>query len=188
MRAGTLTFTRLRLVQKVTAHVPCSSPKKLGTTIQARPASGCMDWTRLHLASNHLPVIAIPLLVLLLAFGWWRRSGDVIRTVLWSLLLLAAAAIAMKFTGDFAAELSTEKLASARAFVDRHERAGDRATTAVFALGLAAGVALFVSRRRRPAPDWALALVLVLGIASSILFAYSANTGGQIGHPELRSR
>jgi hypothetical protein len=49
-------------------------------------------------------------------------------------------------------------------------------------------VALFVARRKRPVPPWAIRLVLVLGILSSILFAYTANTGGQIGHPELRSK
>jgi uncharacterized membrane protein len=145
-----------------------------------------MDWTRIHLAVNHLPVIAIPLLVLLLAFGWWRRSTEILRAVLWSLLLLAAAAIMMKFTGDFAAEQSAQRLSAAREFVDPHEQAGDRATMAVFALGVAVGVALFFSRRKRPVPNWALALVLLLGITSSILFAFSANTGGQIGHPELR--
>jgi hypothetical protein len=29
-----------------------------------------MDWTQIHLALNHVPVIGLPLAVLLLVIGW----------------------------------------------------------------------------------------------------------------------
>lgn len=145
-----------------------------------------MDWIQLHLALNHVPVIGIPIFVLLLMVGWWRKSHDVIRFVLWSIALLAVAAIAIKFTGDFAAEQSPEQFAAVKDFVSRHEQAGDQSTTGVFFLGIAATLALFLARRGKSVPSWALALVLFLGIITALLYARSAHSGGQISHPELR--
>lgn len=147
-----------------------------------------MNWVQWHLALNHLPVIGVPLLVGLLVIGWWRRSSDVLRLALWSLTLLAAAAIAIKFTGDFAAEQAAPQLAPVKDLVARHEEAGDQVTTSVFFLGLAAALALFRSRRGRPQRAWTLALVVVFGLLTALLYARTAHSGGQISHPELRPK
>lgn len=147
-----------------------------------------MDWIQLHLALNHLPVVGIPMLVLLLVIGWWRKSTDVVRLALWSLALLAAAAIAIKFTGDFAAEQATTQLAPVKDYVARHEQAGDQVTTAVFVLGLASALTLFLSRRGRPWRAWMLALVVALGLLTGLLYVRTAHSGGQISHPELRPK
>jgi hypothetical protein len=147
-----------------------------------------MDWTHLHLALNHIPVVGVPLMILLLAAGWWRRRNEVVRATLWTIALLSAAAIAIKFTGDFAAEESTQRLAPSQAFVIRHEVSADQATTGVFLLGLATVLALFMARGARPLRAWSLALVLLLGIVTAVLYARTANNGGQIGHAEIRSR
>ncbi len=146
-----------------------------------------MDWIQLHLALNHLPVVGLPLLVLLLVIGWWRKSSDVMRLSLWSLTLLAAAAIAIKFTGDFAAEQAAPQLAPVKDLVARHEQTGDQVTTAVFLLGLASALTLFLSRRGRPLRRWTLALVVTLGLLTALLYARTAHSGGQISHPELRA-
>ena len=146
-----------------------------------------MDWLQVHLALNHLPVIGIPLLVLFLLVARIRRSEEVTRFVLWALALLTGAAIAIKFTGDFAAEQSQARLAGAQTFVSRHEQAGDQATTAVFVLGLAVALALYLTRARRIMPGWLAILVITIGIATCAMLARSAHTGGQISHPELRS-
>ena len=147
-----------------------------------------MDWIQLHLALNHLPVVGVPLLVLLLGIGWWRKSTDVMRLSLWLLALLAAAAIAIKFTGDFAAEQAATTLAPMKELVNRHEQAGDQVTTAVFLLGLASVLALILSRRGRALRAWVLALVVTLGLITAILYARTAHTGGRISHPELRPK
>ena len=147
-----------------------------------------MDWVQWHLALNHLPVVGVPLLVGLPAVGWWRKSPAVIRLVLWSLTLLAAAAIAIKFTGDFAAEQAAPQLTAVPDYVARHEKAGDQVTTGVFFLGLTAALALFLSRRGRPPRAWPLALVVVFGLLTALLYARTAHSGGQISHPELRPK
>ena len=147
-----------------------------------------MDWIQLHLALNHLPVVGVPLLVLLLILGWWRKSMEVMRLSFWALTVLAAAAIAIKFTGDFAAEQATEQLMPVKEYVARHEQAGDQVTTAVFFLGLTSALALFLSRQGRPLRAWVPALVITLGLITGLFYARTAHSGGQISHPELRSK
>ena len=147
-----------------------------------------MNWIQWHLALNHLPVIGVPILLGWLVIGWGRRSSDVMRLALWSLTLLAAVAVAIKFTGDFAAEQAAPALAAVQDYVARHETSGDQVTTSVFFLGLASALTLFLSRRGRPPQAWTLALVFLLGLLTALLYARAAHSGGAISHPELRSK
>ena len=145
-----------------------------------------MNWTQIHLALNHLPVIGLPLVLLLLLIGWRRRSAEVMRLALWAVALLSVAAIGIKFTGDFAAEQHAVNFASAKEFVNRHEQAGDQVTTAVFLLALSAALVLWFGRTKRPLKIWTVTLVLALGAVTSALYVRCAHSGGQISHPELR--
>jgi hypothetical protein len=146
-----------------------------------------MNWIQLHLALNHVPVIGIPFVMILLAIGAGRKSNDVIRVAFWLITILSLMAIGIKFTGDFAFEQSPEQFSAVEGIVSKHEQAADQATTGVFLLGIAAALALFLARRGRTIRRWTLALVLVFGIATSLLYARSAHSGGQISHPELRN-
>ncbi len=145
-----------------------------------------MDWTQTHLALNHLPVIGLPLALLWLVVGWVRRSPAVLRLALWSVLAVSIAAIAIKFTGDFAAEQSAARLAGVKEFVSRHEQAGDQVTTSVFLLALATALALWLGRKQRPVRAWALAVVVLVGVATCGLYVRCAHFGGEISHAELR--
>lgn len=161
--------------------------KRLGATASFSTPS-VVDWTQIHLALNHIPVVGIPILLVLLIVGWWRQSNEVIRLILWALVAISVIAIAMKFTGEFAAERSAQRLVPAQNFVTRHEEAGDQATTGVFFLGLSAALALVLSRQGRPVRPWTLVLVLLLGLLAELLYARAAHRGGEIGHPTLRSK
>lgn len=145
-----------------------------------------MSWTHLHLALNHIPVLGAPFLFLLLAWGCWKRSRDLMRTALWRSTGFAALSIALKFTGDFALGEAADRLRPVSEFVGAHEQSADQATTGVFLLGIASAVALFLGRKERPMPVWSLGLGLVLGLATSLLMARAANFGGRINHPEVR--
>lgn len=145
-----------------------------------------MSWTHLHLALNHIPVIGAPFLLLLLAWGCWKRSRDLTRTALWWFIGFTALAIALKFTGDFAWGEAADRLRPVSEFVSAHEQSADQATTGVFLLGIAAAVAVFLGRGTRPTPSWILGTVLVLGLITTLLMARAANLGGRINHPEVR--
>jgi hypothetical protein len=145
-----------------------------------------MDWVHLHLALNHVPVLGSLFVCALLAWGCWRGTRDLIQLSLWLLVGLTAVAIPIKFTGDFAAETVGSQPGFEKDRIVRHEESADQATAAVFALGLAAALALFLSRRGRVVPKWVLAVVGVAGLTTFVLMARTANFGGHIRHPELR--
>ena len=145
-----------------------------------------MNWTHLHLALNHVPVLGVPLLTLLLGWGWLFRSRDIQRVALLWLAVLSGVAIAIKFTGDNAAGVDPQRFVPVKAFLEQHEQSADQATTAVFVLGLAAASGVFLGRGTRPVPKWILGGVVGLGVVAAVLFGRTANLGGQILHPSIR--
>jgi hypothetical protein len=146
-----------------------------------------MDWVHLHLALNHVPVLGSVFVCGLLAWGCWRGTRDLILLSLRLLVALTAVAIPIKFTGDFAAEAVRSQSGFENDRIDRHEESADQASAAVFALGVAAALTLFLSRCGRLFPKWALAMVGIAGLATFVLMARTANLGGHIRHPEIRS-
>jgi hypothetical protein len=145
-----------------------------------------MDWTHLHLALNHVPVLGAPFLLGLLVWSWAWRQALPLRFCLCLFVVLAVVSIAIKFTGDFAAEKVVGTPGFEKALIDRHEESADQATTGVFFTGIAAAVALLLSRKSRPTPAWSLALLSVLALLTFALMARTANLGGHIRHPEIR--
>ena len=145
-----------------------------------------MDWVHLHLALNHLPVLGTPFLLLLMLWSWWRKQPVTARFSLWLFVGLSAVSIGVKYTGDFAWENVQKQPGFDPLLVERHEQAADQATTGVFFLGIAAAVALFVSRAGRTTPVWARVMVTVIAVATCLLMARTANFGGHIRHPEIR--
>ena len=53
-------------------------------------------------------------------------------------------------------------------------------------MGIAAAVALFLSRGGRSTPKWSLGLLAFLALATFALMVRTANFGGHIRHPEIR--
>lgn len=145
-----------------------------------------MDWVKTHFALNHVSVIGMPFLLLLLTWGTVRASDPIKRLAIAWIAIFAVISIALKFTGDFAAEQAGPKLDPVRPYVNAHEQSADQATTGIFIVGLAAAFSLYLSRGSRSIPKWSLALILITALLTSLLLARTANLGGQIAHPELR--
>ncbi len=143
-----------------------------------------MDWTHLHLALNHIPVLGPPFLLVMLLWSWARGEARTLRFCLTLCIALAALSIAIKFTGDFAAEKAIPGVE--RTWIEHHEQTADQASTGVFLTGLAAGLARWLSRKGRTAPTWSIVIVIVLTVSTLALMARTANSGGQIRHPEIR--
>jgi uncharacterized membrane protein len=145
-----------------------------------------MDWTHLHLALNHVPVLGTPFLIGLLMWSWSRRQAMTLRLCLWLFVGLAAASIAIKFTGDFAAEKVGALSGFDSVLIQRHEEAADRATIGVFFMGVVAAATLFLGRGGRSVSQWSIGLLALLALATFALMVRTANFGGHIRHPEIR--
>src|SRR5262245_3743893 len=95
-----------------------------------------MDWVHLHLALNHVPVLGIPFLLVLLLWSWLRGQTATLRFSLWLLVVMTMASIAIKFTGDLAAEKIAAEPGVDKTVIGRHEESADQATTGVFFMGI----------------------------------------------------
>ena len=146
-----------------------------------------MNWIHAHLALNHVPVLGTLFVAILLVTAMLRRSEELKRHALWWLVALMLVSIPIKFTGDFAVRQANGLPGIETDRVQRHEQAADQATTGIFLAGIVGAIALFRSRKGRPVPGWAPIVSLVLTLATAGMMARTANTGGELRHPEIRA-
>ena len=146
-----------------------------------------MNPAHLHLMLNHLPIVGTAFTLVLLVMGLLTKSEQIKRAGLVFLVLIALLAVPTYLTGE-PAEESIQKLAGiSGGFIEQHEEAAQTAFIAQIALGVAALIGLLISRRGRPLPNWLAGGLLVLTLAIAGLMARTANLGGQIRHPEIRT-
>jgi hypothetical protein len=144
-----------------------------------------MNWVHIHLLLNHLPVIGIVLVIPILAWGFGRRSEEVIRLGLVLLAALAAVTIVVYVTGEPAEEAAEGLAGVSESLIERHEEAALLATSAFAAIG-ALALGGLIRFRRRPIPRRFAALVLALALIPAGMVGWTANLGGQIRHTEIR--
>ncbi|HET9635209.1 MAG TPA: hypothetical protein VFP26_04695 [Gemmatimonadaceae bacterium] len=142
-----------------------------------------MNIVHLHLLLNHLPVVGSLFAMLLFAGTLYRRSVSP-RFALWFAAGLGAAALAVYFTGEPAAD-TVEKIAGiTERSIERHEEAAELTTIVAGILGGLALISLLLFRRRE-VPRWIGAAGLVGTVLLSAAMGWTANLGGQIRHSEI---
>ncbi len=147
-----------------------------------------MDWVHLHLALNHLPVVGVLFIFLLLVLGICRGSEELKRLALQLGVALFIVAMIVKFSGEQSAEkLFAEPDAATKPLISAHEDSADQAVTGAFLLGVVSAIGLWKSRRTRVLSGWVTTAATVFCFVTILLLARSANSGGQIAHPEIRA-
>jgi uncharacterized membrane protein len=147
-----------------------------------------MDAAHIHLILNHFPIAGMVFSIPLLLFAWWRRNEVLSRTAFIVILLTGLATIPTYLTGEPAEELIAHLPGVSERFIEIHEEAAERAIWAIGAATLVAAVGLFLSIRRKATPRWAYPVVLAAALASVGLLGWTNNLGGQVRHPEIRSK
>jgi uncharacterized membrane protein len=144
------------------------------------------DPTHVHLAISHVPVMGVIFGILLLVWGFARRSAEVKRASL-ALFILSALGAAVTFATGEPAEERAESFAgvSGRA-IERHEDAAKLAAAVTYALGVASllGLGLLWKFPGRAA-SVVMPVVLAIALVNGALLARVANLGGAIRHPEV---
>lgn len=146
-----------------------------------------MNPAHLHLLSNHLPIVGIPLLGLLLAIGVWRNQPAVQRAALWLLLGLALITIAVYLSGEPAEELVEQLAGVSESAIERHEDLALVAFIGVELLGALALGLLVLSRGGRPMSRALGGGAVVVALIASSLLGWTAWLGGHIRHSEIRA-
>lgn len=145
-----------------------------------------LDAAHVHLMLNHLPVVAAPLLVLFLTIGLLRGSRELVTV---SLVLAAGVALVtglIYLTGEPAEEMVEHAPWFRETLVETHEQRATVSLVAVMATGVLATAAIIL--RGSPRAGSRLARLTWAGLVlSSILLGWTAWSGGQIRHEEVRA-
>lgn len=144
-----------------------------------------LDWPHLHVMSNHLPIIGLPIAAALLAWGMARRSRDLLRAAAALTIVVGAASFAVKQTGERAEDALEQAAWADHDVIHEHEEAGEKATIAALVAVLAAGLVAWRLRGQAPVTLGGPALLLALLLAASGLMAWTGLEGGKIRHDEF---
>jgi hypothetical protein len=157
----------------------------------------------LHLLINHTPVMGSMAGVLLLLYGMLRKTAELERVALMTLVLTAILSFMSDQTGDGAAAVARKIPGVERTDIRAHSQSADTALIAAEITGAIALVGLIFGFRREDRatettprayvrwhlspPRWAVVLSLVGGLATVYFMSVTAYTGGEIRHPEIET-
>lgn len=139
----------------------------------------------LHVLINHLPIMGIPLVALLLAWGLFRHQDAVVRAALYGAVLMAVGTFVADQTGDRAKDDIRDQAWAKREVIHEHEDAADYANIAGLVTGAAALVVLVMARGGKPISRGGAIGILVLLLFSATVMARTAWLGGEIRHSEF---
>ena len=97
-----------------------------------------MNGAHLHLLINHIPVLGTFFGLALLAFGVWKRSDDLRKAALGTLVIVALGAVAAYLTGEPAEDVVKGLPGVSRPLMSRHEDAAGIALGGAIVLGVLA--------------------------------------------------
>jgi len=146
-----------------------------------------MDIAHLHLALTHLPVVGTLVGLGILVAGIGLRNDSVQTAALCVFIAAALVAVPTHITGERAEEAIEDLAGISEPVIDAHEDAALHSTIAVEILGLVSLAALVLGRRSIDRRRQFLMAALVLSLVTVGLMARTANSGGQIRHPEIRA-
>lgn len=144
-----------------------------------------MNDAHIHLLLTHIPVVGTLFGLLILAFAMLRKKTEIATVAFGVFVLSGLAAIVLYVTGEAAEEAIEGLPGISEALIERHEEAAVWALGSAVLLGLVSLAGLIAARRGVPA--LLSRTVLALAVVVAGVMAWTANLGGQINHPEIRS-
>jgi hypothetical protein len=146
-----------------------------------------MDLTHIHLLLNHFPTIGTIIGGGLFVLALIAKSDHLKLASLVILLGIALIAIPTYMSGNGAQDGIKSLPGVSKAMIEAHEGAALVAMAFMLLNGAFAWLGLWQFRRLARVPNWNLAVILVLTVASFGLMARASNLGGEIRHAEIRA-
>lgn len=144
-----------------------------------------LNAAHIHLLLNHVPILGFAFGLLLLVWGWYRGSDEVVRAALGLFLLVGLASVLVFFSGGGAEEVVEDLAGVSHDAIEAHEETGELAMLVSVVMGVLSGAGFFVFRVRS-VPGWLKVAALAGGAIAFGLLSYAGFQGGQIHHEEVR--
>jgi hypothetical protein len=138
-----------------------------------------------HIATNHVPVVAMPFIFFLLLAGAVRKSRELTKAAYWASIVVAIVTVFVWKTGGPAAHALKEYPEIQRADIHEHAQAADFGLWSCEIVGALSIIGLWLGRGENRSVRWPY-VVLVVALWSSTVLARVAHLGGLIRHPEIR--
>jgi len=146
-----------------------------------------MDLAHIHLLLNHFPTIGNIIGGGLFVLSLIAKSDDLKRASLVVLLGIALIAIPTYISGNGAQDAIKSLPGVSKSLIETHEGAALVALAFMEVTGAFAWLGLWQFRRLTRVPNWNLAVILVLTLATLGLMTRASNIGGEIRHSEIRA-
>lgn len=146
-----------------------------------------MNPAHIHLMLNHIPLVGIGFVTLLLILALIMKNSVLINISLIFVFIVALWAVPAYLTGEPAEEIVEDMPGVSEQMIEEHEEAAKVAFIFIEVVGGLALLTVFVRIFSLKTGN-ILTLVTLLGIIiGGGLIAWTANLGGKINHPEIRS-
>jgi uncharacterized membrane protein len=146
-----------------------------------------MNGAHIHLILVHVPIILVPVGLLILLFGMWRKKSDIINTALCLFFVSTLAVIPAFLVGEGAEESVEDRPGVSENLIEEHEEKSELALWFTVGLGILSLAALVTERKKLPFSRAVLMSVVVAAFSSSLVLAIAGQAGGMIRHPEAFS-
>lgn len=135
---------------------------------------------------THGPVAGVIFGVILLAAAIWRNNEQLKQVSLMVFVAVGLLTVAVYLSGEGAEEIVERLPDVTESVIEPHEEAAVWSLVGALILGVFSlgGLVFF---RGRSLPKWLTRGLLIASLIVSGIIAWTANLGGQINHPEIRS-
>ena len=146
-----------------------------------------MNPAHVHLILNHIPLIGMGFTLLLLIVAIIRKSNELTNVALIFTVLVALWAIPVYLSGEPAEEVVEDLPGISEQMIEEHEEQAEVAFIFTEVAGVLALISLIARRFSNNIGQKLTILTLLVLLVSGGLMAWTANLGGKINHPEIRS-
>ncbi|RME86814.1 MAG: hypothetical protein D6785_02775 [Planctomycetota bacterium] len=147
-----------------------------------------MNGAHIHLVSNHFPIVGVFFAIVVSAYGAFKKDQKVFKVGLALFVISFLFGIPAYFSGEGAEEVVEHMSGISEKLIHPHEEAAEKAIVLLAILGISSIAGFFVWKKKEEGiPNWFQYSILGLGFVSLLLLGWTANLGGKIHHPELRS-
>lgn len=148
-----------------------------------------MDWTYVHLTTNHFPVVGAIFGTLILAWGIFKGERSVWSVGLWIMVFTGLIAIPVYLTGEPAEETVEHLPGVLESIIEEHEEFAKFGLISAIVSGVAALVSLLLLRKDTNAGKAKMLLFATLALSAITvgMMGWTAKLGGVIRHTEIRA-
>jgi uncharacterized membrane protein len=145
-----------------------------------------MNMTHLHLLTNHLPILGSLFGILILLSGYIFKDLTVRKAGLGTFIFAALMAVPAYLTGEPSEKAIKNLPDIAKGVIEQHETLAAFALGCIILLGMLSATAFYLMKYKKTDAKLLMACILSLSMVTFGLMVWTAQTGGQIRHSEIR--